>query len=269
MLVQQMYSQPAKDTPEMSRKVIAVLPTYNEAENLPLMIEALLALNLPKFHILVVDDNSPDGTGQLAEQFAQQHRDQVSVLHRTEKNGLGPAYKAGVKRAIQEGAEVIVQMDTDFSHPPRYLPGLLAKLDEGYDMIVGSRYARGGGVDESWGIHRKLLSWFANRVYVRTLLNIPVNDATSGFRAWTSDSLIGIDLDRIMANGYVFQVEITYVAHMLGYKMGEVPIYFPDRQRGDSKMDTRIAAEAALAVWQMMQRHRHLTPTMRRQKAYI
>jgi dolichol-phosphate mannosyltransferase len=253
----------------MSRKIVVVLPTYNEAENLPLMVEALFRLELPDFHILVVDDGSPDGTGTLAEDLAARHSGRMSVLHRAEKNGLGPAYIAGFKRAISDGADIILQMDTDFSHDPKYVSGLLDKIAEGYDMALGSRYVRGGGVDVSWGWHRKLLSWFANRVYVKFLLNIPVRDATGGFRAWKRETLIGIDLDRIAANGYVFQVEMTYVTHLLGYKIIEIPIYFPDRQRGESKMDTKIAAEAALRVWEMMKRHHHLTPNMRRVQVYI
>jgi dolichol-phosphate mannosyltransferase len=250
-------------------KVVIVLPTYNEAENLPLMVEALFGLNIPNLNILVVDDSSPDGTGEIAERLSSQHPDRMGVLHRKEKNGLGPAYMAGFKRAIKEGADVIVQMDCDFSHDPNYVPQLLDKLSEGYDMVLGSRYMRGGGVDRSWGWHRKLLSWFANRAYVKLLLNLPVRDATGGFRAWKSETLIGLDLDRIAANGYVFQVEMTYVTYRLGYKITEIPIYFPDRQRGESKMDTKIAMEAALRVWEMMKRHHHLTPRMRRLEVYI
>lgn len=252
----------------MLKKIMVVLPTYNEAENLPLMVEALFGLGLPNLHLLVVDDSSPDGTGEIAEALAKQHPDTLSVLHRKEKNGLGPAYVAGFKHVISTGADIIVQMDTDFSHDPKYVPQLLQKIADGFDMVMGSRYVRGGGVDESWGWHRKLLSWFANRAYVKLLLNIPVRDATGGFRAWKRDTLIGIDLDRIAANGYVFQVEITYVTHLLGYKIAEIPIYFPDRQRGESKMDSKIAAEAALRVWQMMKRHHHLKPTMRRREVY-
>lgn len=252
----------------MSKKITIVLPTYNEAENLPLMVEALFALGLENLHILVVDDRSPDGTGEIADQLATQHPGNMGVLHRIEKDGLGPAYRAGFKRAISENADYIIQMDTDFSHQPKYVPQLVAKIAEGHDVVLGSRYVRGGGVDESWGWHRKLLSWFANQVYVRMLLHIPVNDVTCGFRIWKRETLIGLDLDRVASNGYVFQVEMTYITHLLGYKMAEIPIYFPDRQRGQSKLAFGNALEASLRVWQMMRRHQHLNPQMRRREAY-
>ncbi len=249
-------------------KTMVILPTYNEAENLPLMAHALFELGLNDFHVLVVDDNSPDGTGQIAEDLARQHPGHMGVLHNSSKGGLGPAYKLGFKRAIRENTDYIIQMDTDFSHQPKYVPQLVAKADEGYDVVLGSRYARGGGVDESWGIHRKLLSWWANSIYVKTILNIPINDATGGFRLWRRNALIGLDLDRVASNGYVFQVEIAYVTHRLGYRVAEVPIYFPDRERGESKMDTRIMLEAALRVWQIRRRHHGLTPQMRRTEPY-
>jgi dolichol-phosphate mannosyltransferase len=249
-------------------KISVVLPTYNEAENLPLMVNALFKLDIDGLHVIVVDDDSPDGTGALADELAAQHPGLMSVIHRTEKNGLGPAYKAGFKRAISEGSDYIIQMDCDFSHSPQYIPQLITKAEQGYDVVHGSRYVRGGGVDHRWSWHRKLLSWFANRIYVKTLLQVPVNDVTSGFRIWRRDAVIGLDLDRIASNGYVFQVELTYVTHRLGYKIAEIPIYFPDRELGQSKMDTRIAVEAAVRVWQMIRRHHHLNPTQRRKIAY-
>ncbi len=239
-----------------------VLPTYNEAENLPPMIDALLALPV-NLQILVVDDNSPDGTGELAEQLAAQHRGKVAVMHRTEKAGLGPAYLAGFRQAIDLGAEYIVQMDADFSHQPRYIPDLIAKLEDGYDLVIGSRFAPGGGVDQSWSRYRKLLSWFANGVYVRILLGIPVSDATGGYRIWRRETLVGIGMDRIRSNGYVFQVEMAYVTYRLGFRIAEIPIYFPDRERGKSKMGSRIVFEAALRVWQLIARHHSLNPQMR------
>jgi dolichol-phosphate mannosyltransferase len=249
-------------------KTMVVMPTYNERENLPLIVEALLALPIDDLNVLVVDDNSPDGTGQLADGLAEKHPERVSVLHRTEKNGLGPAYIAGFKKALSLGAEYLVQMDADFSHQPKYLIDLIAKADEGYDMVSGSRWANGGSVDESWPVYRKLLSYFANRIYVRLLLGIPLNDATGGFRLWRRQTLIGIDLDRVRSNGYVFQVEIAYLTSRLGFSIAEVPIHFPDRQRGDSKMDARIQIEAALRVWQVMARHHNLKPAMRRTRLY-
>ena len=240
---------------------MVVLPTYNEAENLPLMVDALLAFPL---NILVVDDNSPDGTGEIAERLAAEHRGRISVMHRTEKSGLGTAYIAGFKQAIGLGAAYIIQMDSDFSHQPKYIPDLIAKLEEGCDLVIGSRFARGGGVDQSWSPYRKLLSWFANAVYVRVLLGIPVSDATGGYRIWRRETLIGMGLERIRSNGYVFQVEMVYVAHRLGFRIAEIPIYFPDRARGQSKMGSGIVFEAAARVWQLIYRHHALNPHMRR-----
>lgn len=248
-------------------KVMVVIPTYNEKENITAITEALMRLPA-HLNVLIVDDNSPDGTGQIADQLAEQYRGRVNVLHRYEKGGLGPAYIAGFKEALQLGADYIIQMDADFSHQPKYIAELIAKLESGYDFVIASRFAPGGGVDENWSFYRKLLSWFANRVYTRLLLNIPVYDATAGYRIWQRATLIGLDLERVRSNGYVFQVEMAYVACRLGFKVTEIPIYFPDRQRGESKMDIRIQLEAALRVWQVMMRHRALKPADRRTQVY-
>jgi dolichol-phosphate mannosyltransferase len=249
-------------------EITVVIPTYNEAENLPRMIDALLALPEHALSVLVVDDNSPDGTGQIADAIAARFPDRVSVLHRREKAGLGPAYIAGFKQALRLDSDYIIQMDADFSHQPSYIPQLVAKLEEGYDVVIASRFTRGGRVDENWSWRRKLLSWFANRIYVRFLLGIPVSDATAGYRIWRRHTLIGLNLDRIHSNGYAFQVEMAYVACRLGFKVAEIPIYFPDRQQGESKMDVRIPVEAALRVWDMMMRHRSLNPRKRRTEMY-
>lgn len=249
-------------------KTMVIIPTYNEAENIERLTEALLALPVSNLSILIVDDNSPDGTGDIADGLAAAYPGQVAVLHRQGKGGLGPAYIAGFKEAIARDADYIIQMDADFSHQPHYIPELIAKLEQGCDMVIGSRYAPGGGVDTSWGPYRKLLSWFANRVYVRYLLWIPVRDATGGYRIWRRNTLIGIDLDRVRSNGYVFQVETTYITCRLGFRVGEIPIYFPDRQEGISKMNAAIPFEAALRVWQVMVRHRKLQPGQRRTHAY-
>jgi dolichol-phosphate mannosyltransferase len=249
-------------------KTIVVIPTYNEIENLTLIIEAVLDLNVPDLQILIVDDNSPDGTGKLADELASQYDGRLSVLHRKAKGGLGPAYIAGFKQALRLGADYIIQMDADFSHQPKYILELIAKLEEGYDGVLASRYVQGGSVDPKWSFLRKLLSWFANRVYVHYILGIPTYEATGGYRIWRRNTLIGIDLDRIHANGYVFQVELTYVSWKLGFKLAEIPIHFPDRVRGKSKMTSKIASEAAVRVWDMMYRHRSLTPQLRRTEAY-
>lgn len=249
-------------------KTIVVMPTYNEAENLPLIADMLLTLPVEDLDLLVVDDSSPDGTGQIAEDLGERFPGRVHVLHRKEKSGLGPAYVAGLKQAIALGADYILQMDADFSHQPRYVPDMIATLERGADMVLASRFIKGGSVDERWGFHRKLLSWFADRFYVPIILHIPVYDATGGYRLWRRETLIGMDLDRVQSNGYVFQVEMAYVAVRLGYKIVEIPIHFPDRSKGESKMGMHIAVEAALRVWDIRRRHHLLNPLMRREMEY-
>ncbi len=247
-------------------KTTIVLPTYNEKENLAQMAVALFALPVPDLHILVVDDNSPDGTGQIADELASREP-RLQVLHRQEKNGLGQAYIAGFKQAIAQDADYIIQMDCDFSHQPKYIPEMLKQI-ENHDLVLGSRFVPGGSVDETWSPYRKLLSWFANRVYTPLLLSIPIYDATGGYRVWRRQTLIGLDLDRIRSSGYVFQVEMVYVTYRLGFRVTEFPIYFPDRKEGTSKMDVRIQMEAALRVWEVRQRHHDLSPEKRRTTAY-
>lgn len=246
----------------MTQRLMVVIPTYNERENLPRITQALFALGLPGLEILVVDDNSPDGTGQLAESMSADYDEKIHVLHRQEKNGLGPAYLAGFQKALDLGADLIVQMDADGSHQPKYIHDMLALIKTN-DVAIGSRFMKGGGVDTSWSLYRKMLSLWANRIYTPSILGLPVYDATGGFKMWRRETLQGMGLDRIKSNGYVFQVEMSYVAHRLGYKLGEFPIYFPDREIGESKMSSKVALEAALRVWQILARHRQLTPSNR------
>ncbi len=243
----------------MFQTIRVVIPTYNEAENLPLIVSEVLGLAIPGLGILVVDDNSPDGTGQIAERLKAEYAGRVDVLHNPEKGGLGVAYRAGFHQVIDAGAQVVIQMDADFSHQPHYLPELIAKLEAGADMCLGSRFSGDGAVDTDWGRFRKLLSWFANAVYVPTILQIPVHDATGGYRAWRADGLSKVLANDVRSNGYVFQVEMVYAAHRLGLKVVEIPIYFPDRQKGVSKMRGRIVFEAALRVWQIRWRYRTIT----------
>ncbi len=247
-------------------KVMVVLPTYNERENIGKIVPALFALDLPNFHLLVVDDNSPDGTGEIAEELASQapYAGKIKILHRAQKQGLGPAYIEGFKRALALGADLVIQMDADLSHQPKYIPQLIEQVQQ-YDIVIGSRYASGGSVDEGWGALRKLLSWWANRVYTPGILELATKDATSGYRIYRRDCLVGMDIDRIKANGYIFMVELIYVAQRLGYRIGEIPIHFPNRRYGSSKMSGKIALEAALRVWQIKFRHRSLQPTNRSQ----
>jgi dolichol-phosphate mannosyltransferase len=160
------------------------------------------------------------------------------------------------------GADLIVQMDADGSHQPKYIHDMLALIKTS-DVVIGSRFMKGGGVDTSWSLYRKLLSLWANRIYTPAILGLPVHDATGGFKMWRRETLQGMGLERIKSNGYVFQVEMSYVAHRLGYKLGEFPIYFPDRVIGESKMSSKVALEAALRVWQILARHRQLTPANR------
>lgn len=243
-------------------KTIVVMPTYNEKTNLPLIANEVLALPVEGIEILIVDDNSPDGTGKIADELAAAKPDRVHVLHRAGKMGLGTAYIQGFRWALANGADIIMQMDSDFSHDPKAIPSMLEAIKD-CDAVIGSRYTKGGKLDERWGVHRRLLSWWANSIWVRGILQTPVKDNTGGFRAWRRHTLIGIDLDRVRSNGYIFQVEITYLALRLGYKFCEVPIYFADRKYDKSKMGLKVQIEAALRVFQVRMRHHHLGPKNR------
>jgi dolichol-phosphate mannosyltransferase len=238
----------------MPSRTMIVLPTYNEMENLSLMVQAIFALGLPGLEILVVDDNSPDGTGRLADEIALADPERVRVLHRAGKQGLGRAYVAGFKRALELGADYIIEMDADFSHSPSYLPKMIEKMAE-YDVVVGSRYVPGGSVDKNWSLSRKLLSWWGSRVYAPLILGLPVHDATGGFKCFRRQALNAIDLDQVRSNGYAFQVEMNYICARKGFRIYELPIHFADRKQGTSKMDWRISAEAMWRVWQIKFRH--------------
>ncbi|GAP20028.1 polyprenol monophosphomannose synthase [Leptolinea tardivitalis] len=237
-------------------KTTIVIPTYNEAVNLPILVEKLFNLPLTDLSILVVDDNSPDGTGNIAEELGKKYDGRVSVLHRAGKLGLGSAYIQGFQKAIQNGAEAVGQMDADFSHPPEKVVELVKAL-ETCDMALGSRYVTGGKLDERWPLWRKALSGFGN-FYARTILGLKLRDVTGGFRLWKSSTLNAMPLDRIRSNGYIFQVEMVYVATKLGFHFSEIPIYFADRRWGQSKMSIRIQLEAAVRVWQLPGMYRDL-----------
>jgi dolichol-phosphate mannosyltransferase len=241
-------------------KTIVVIPTYNEAENLAKIITALFELNLDGLEILIVDDASPDGTGQLADQLAIQYPGRFHVMHRAGKLGLGTAYIQGFKWAIQNGAQYIIHMDADFSHPINCIPQFLTLIPD-YDVVVGSRYVKGGRLDEHWPWYRRLLSWWANSVWVRVILGTKTKDATAGFKCWQAKSLQEIDLDSVRSTGYIFQVEMCYLAEKLGYRIKEIPIYFEERRIGESKMDTGVKVEAALRVFELRSRYRNLKPS--------
>ena len=229
-------------------KTTVIIPTFNEAENLPRLVSAIFSLPL-ELSILVVDDNSPDGTGRIADELAQANPGRAGALHRPGKLGLRTAYLAGFRAALDSGAEAVVQMDADFSHDPASLVDLQEML-ETCEVVFGSRYVSGGSVDERWPIWRKWLSAFGN-FYARTILGLPMKDMTTGFRIWRRDALLGLPLERIDANGYVFLVEMAYMAWCLGYRIGEVPIHFVERRAGKSKMSLRIQLEAAVQVWRV------------------
>lgn len=235
-------------------KTTVVIPTYNEADNLRAITAALLALPIADLDILIVDDDSPDGTGALADELSREYAPRVRVLHRPAKSGLGTAYIQGFQLAMQNGADYIAQMDADFSHSPDYLTRFIAEIEK-YDVVVGSRYVRGGKLDERWSFGRYLLSWWANSVYVRLILGLRVHDATAGFKLWRRAALEKINLSQVRSNGYIFQVEMAYLSEQNGLRILEYPIYFEDRRIGKSKMSMRVKWEAAARVWEIRSRY--------------
>ncbi|HEX6686732.1 MAG TPA: polyprenol monophosphomannose synthase [Candidatus Limnocylindrales bacterium] len=253
-------------------KVTVVVPTYNERENLPRLVDMLAALGVADLHVLVVDDNSPDGTGEVAEKLAIEGPVPVSVLHRTVKDGLGRAYVAGMTRALEEGADIVVQMDGDLSHPCEAIPVMINVLtttdaDGGVSrvagrrpdisdsplspaVVLGSRYVPGGATASEWPWHRKALSAWAN-FYVNTILRLRVKDATAGFKAWHAATLRAIDVASVQSNGYAFQVEMNYRVVRQGMRIAEVPIRFEERSAGASKMSLGVQLESALIPWKL------------------
>ncbi len=223
---------------------IAVIPTFNEAENLPLLVPRVLAQG-PQVELLIVDDASPDGTGKIADEIAEANP-RVHVLHRAAKEGLGPAYRAGLARALELGADVIVQMDADFSHPPETLPQMFRELEE-YDVVMGSRYVNGITV-VNWPIERILLSYFGNW-YVRKVTGLPITDVTGGFRCMRRNTLEKITASRIRANGYAFQMELNYRLAKSGAKIKELEFFFLDRTRGASKLTMHTGFETLWLAW--------------------
>jgi dolichol-phosphate mannosyltransferase len=231
------------EAPPRTQDVWVILPTYDEAENLERIVGAVLE-QLPAGRVLVVDDNSPDGTGEIAERLAGSN-DSISVLHRARKEGLGPAYLAGFHVTLDAGAERIIEMDADFSHDPAYLPRLIEAAEDA-DLVIGSRYVPGGGVTD-WGPMRRFISRGGSG-YARVALGLPIRDLTGGFKCFRREVLEAINLDTIEARGYAFQVETTYRAIKAGFRVVEIPIVFRDRTDGASKMSKSIVAEAMWRV---------------------
>ncbi|MFN8413589.1 MAG: polyprenol monophosphomannose synthase [Anaerolineales bacterium] len=236
-------------------KITVVTPTYNEAENLPKLVSALFALPYD-LSILVVDDNSPDGTGKIADELSQKFPGRVEVMHRPGKMGLRSAYLNGFQKILNGDAQAIVQMDADFSHDPVALGGMIKQL-ETHDVVLGSRYVSGGSVDKLWPWWRKRLSAFGN-FYAKSILGLSLHDVTTGYRIWRRETLIQMPFEKIQSSGYVFLVEMIYLAHCLQFKIGESPIYFADRRWGKSKMSFKIQMEAALRIWQVWWEYREL-----------
>lgn len=250
--------------------MIVVIPTYNEAENLPAITAELFTLDLKEeLQILIVDDGSPDGTGQVAEELAERcYPGRLHIIHRSGKLGLGTAYITGFRWALEHGADYVIQMDADFSHSPSYIPEMLEQINNN-DVVVGSRYVHGGNLDERWSWWRWFLSWWANSIWTRLALGCRTKDATAGFKCWRRSALQRIGLERINSNGYVFQVEMAYVAEKLKFRIREIPIYFEDRRIGQSKMSVKVKLEAAWRVFEIRWRHRKVKPIASPQSAEI
>jgi dolichol-phosphate mannosyltransferase len=227
-------------------KTLIITPTYNEAENLPRLLDEVFAI-VPDVHILVVDDSSPDGTGDIARERASTD-ERVHVLSREGKLGLGTAYIAGFKWALERDYTHIFEMDADLSHQPKYLPDFLEKAKD-HDLVLGSRALKGGGT-EGWSAGRKFLSR-GGTLYTKAILWLPYSDLTGGFKCFHRDVLAKLDLDTVRSEGYAFQIELTWRAHKCGFKIGEVPIIFPDRTAGESKMSKKIFREAVFMVWRL------------------
>ena len=230
----------------MLMNVLVVVPTYNERENLPDLVRAIVAHQ--GVRVMVVDDQSPDGTGAVADALASEFAGRVTVVHRTGRRGLGRSYVDGLQRAIADGADLICQMDADFSHDPKYLPAIIAAAAD-HDVVIGSRYLNGVSV-VNWPLRRIVLSAFANR-YIRAITGLRAQDCTSGYRCWRREALAGLPLDGVVSDGYAFLVELLYQAHRRGARIGEVPIIFVERKLGVSKLSGSVLLESGVTPWRL------------------
>jgi dolichol-phosphate mannosyltransferase len=237
---------------EVAVQVSVIVPTYNERQNIEALVGQLLALPVDmhewNIRVVIVDDNSPDGTGEIADRLAAESDGRVGVIHRAGKLGLGTAYIAGFKRALAEGADLVCSMDADFSHNPRYIPDMLAKVGQGYDLVIGSRYVHGGGSNH--GPVRRVFSWGANTI-TRLMLGLRAHDTTAGFRCYRREVLESLDLDGIKSSGYSFLFEMLYNVERRGWQVGEVPIFFEDRRLGASKVSRGEITKALWAVFRL------------------
>ena len=230
---------------------LVVVPTFNERANLPALIAGLM--QHPNVKVMVVDDQSPDGTGEVADVLAREHAGRIEVMHRTERRGLGRSYIDGIRKAIREPVDVVCQMDADLSHDPASLPDLVAATDRA-DVVIGSRYVPGGRI-LNWPLRRRVLSRFAN-AYIRIVTRLSARDCTCGYRCWRREALAGLPLDRFISDGYSFLVEMLYVASRRGCRIGEVPITFVERRQGESKLSRAVLLESALTPWRLIARGR-------------
>jgi dolichol-phosphate mannosyltransferase len=228
-------------------RTLVIVPTYNERDNLPILAAALMAF--PNVQLMVVDDHSPDGTGELADDLARAHAGRIDVLHRTERRGLGRSYIDGIRRALARPVDLICQMDCDLSHDPRHLPSLIVGTERA-DVVIGSRYIPGGAV-VNWPLRRRLLSRFANG-YIRAVTRLAARDCTSGYRCWRRDAIAALPLDHFESDGYSFLVEMLYAASARGYRVAEVPITFVERRQGVSKLTGGVLLESAATPWRIV-----------------
>jgi dolichol-phosphate mannosyltransferase len=237
----------------MTPRVLVVTPTYNERDNLPVLVRQVLDRG-PDFSVLVVDDASPDGTGAVADALAAEFPGRVHVLHRTGKRGLGRSYVDALSQAVTMDVDIVCQMDADFSHDPQYLPDMVRGLTEGgHDLVIGSRYLNGVSV-VNWPLRRLILSTFANN-YVRTITGLPARDCTSGYRCWRREALAKLPLRQFVSDGYAFLVEMLFEAMGMGLRIGEVPIIYVERREGQSKMSRGVIFESVFVPWRLVARH--------------
>jgi len=243
----------ALPSPWAESRIAVVVPTYNEAANLPILAERVLGLPLPNLRLVIADDNSPDGTGALADELATgAGDDRMVVLHRKAKEGIGRAHIAGMVESMARGADFVVQMDGDLSHQPETIPEMLGTmLSTDAGLVIGSRYVIGGTLSDQWGLHRRLLSR-GGSAYVNAIMRLGIRDTTGGFKLWRRDVLEAIDLDHIRSDGFSFQIEMNHRCKQLGHKIVEIPIHFEERYAGSSKISLRIQLEALKLPWQLM-----------------